>query len=129
MPALDQKPFLEPCPFCGNDLEANWKRKNPSACCRTPDCFGASMPVVILDYPESINRWNARAARQPEVADQAVHELRRQRSQLLDALKDCAAVCAGQRLSKSDLVNALEKAKFAMTDIAQIMEKENQRQS
>lgn len=87
------------------------------------------MPVVILDYPESINRWNARAARQPELADQDAQELRRQRSQLLDALKDCAAVCAGESLSKSALVNALEKAKSAMTDVAQSVEKENLRRS
>lgn len=89
------------------------------------------MPVVILNYAESINRWNTRAARQsqPELAGQAVHELRQQRSQLLDALKDCAAVCAGESLSKSALVNALEKAKFAITDVAQSMEKENLHQS
>lgn len=89
------------------------------------------MPVVILDYAESINRWNTRVARQqqPELAGQAVQQLRQQRSQLLDALKDCAAVCAGERLSKFDLVNALEKAKSAITDVAQSMERENLRQS
>ena len=131
MPALDQEPFLEPRPFCGNNLEANWTRKNPSARCRTPDCFGTSMPVVILDYAESINRWNTRVARQqqPELAGQAAQQLRQQRSRLLDAPKDCAAVCAWERLSKSDLVNALEKTKSAITDVTQSVERENFRQS
>ena len=34
--------------------------------------------------------------------------------ELLDALKYCAAVCAGEALNKSDLINALEKARGAI---------------
>ena len=34
--------------------------------------------------------------------------------ELLEALKDCAAVCAGETMSKQGLVNALEKARAAI---------------
>lgn len=34
---------------------------------------------------------------------------------LLEALKSCAAVCAGETMSKQGLVNALEKARAAIT--------------
>lgn len=49
--------------------------------------------------------------------EDAAAELRRLHTanvELLEALKLCAAVCAGHASSKSSLINALEKAREAM---------------
>jgi hypothetical protein len=61
MPALNKKPDLKPCPFCGADLDVKWNRNNPSARRVTDDCMGAKLPVICLDVPGSIDAWNARA--------------------------------------------------------------------
>lgn len=44
-----------------------------------------------------------------------VFDLTAQRNQLLEALKQCAAVCAGETMSKSGLINALENARAAIS--------------
>ena len=77
MPALDKKPDLKPCPFCGADLDVKWARNNPSARCVTADCMGAKLPVICLDVPGSIEAWNTRAAAR-ETPFQAGQRLRRE---------------------------------------------------
>lgn len=53
---------LLPCPFCGLDLyRRKDDRPNPYAVCKTEECFGATMPVVALDVPGQVERWNVRA--------------------------------------------------------------------
>ena len=61
MPALTEPPYLMPCPFCGCELESLWNLPNPRARCKTPECQGSRMPVLSLDLPEDIARWNTRA--------------------------------------------------------------------
>lgn len=51
---------LKPCPFCGNALEENRRRMNPYARCATPDCMGGKLPLISLDAPGDIERWNRR---------------------------------------------------------------------
>lgn len=51
---------LEPCPFCGASLFAQWDRKNPKAKCPTEGCKGAQLPVLNLDVPADIAAWNTR---------------------------------------------------------------------
>lgn len=51
---------LKPCPFCGQELEEIRRRFNPYARCKTRDCMGGKMPVISLDVPEEIKRWNRR---------------------------------------------------------------------
>ena len=60
MPALKEPLYLMPCPFCGCELDARWNRPNPYARCLTVDCQGAKMPLLCLDVPEDIARWNSR---------------------------------------------------------------------
>lgn len=43
-----------------------------------------------------------------------INELRSENARLRDALKLCAAVCAGHVLHKSGLINALEAARAAL---------------
>ena len=62
MPALDKCPHLSPCPFCGAALDARWDRPNPFARCRTSGCMAQSLPVLCLDDPEAVARWNTRAS-------------------------------------------------------------------
>lgn len=64
--------YLKPCPFCGCDLVARWKRANPSARCRTEDCAAGRMPAVNLDDPESIGMWNKRAPAKLVCMDQSL---------------------------------------------------------
>jgi hypothetical protein len=45
---------------------------------------------------------------------EGIKELERENAELLDALKHCAAVCAGEITSKNGLIRALEKARDAM---------------
>lgn len=59
---------LKPCPFCGNKLTLNIRGKgdlayNPSAKCKTDNCWGAKLPVVFLDRSEDVRGWNTRPAR------------------------------------------------------------------
>jgi hypothetical protein len=61
MPALDNAPYLKPCPFCGCELESKWNRPNPSAKCATTDCMGSKLPSLCLDVPDHIRAWNTRA--------------------------------------------------------------------
>jgi len=60
---------LEPCPFCGQELEQRHRRYNPYARCATPDCAGGKLPLISLDVPEDIERWNRRYREQALVAD------------------------------------------------------------
>lgn len=61
-PSTDEAVTLAPCPFCGRDLTRGSRRINPHARCTTADCYGAKMPVVNLDVPDSVSAWNTRAA-------------------------------------------------------------------
>ena len=54
-------PRLEPCPFCGKPLAVRWRKINPKASCRTPECWGGKLPVLQLDIPEYVAAWNTRA--------------------------------------------------------------------
>lgn len=67
MPALDNAPYLKPCPFCGRELKSKWNRANPSAKCETPDCMGSKLPSLCLDVPEHIEAWNTRAESKKDV--------------------------------------------------------------
>lgn len=64
MPAIDKAPYLKPCPFCGRQLDSQWQRPNPKAKCTTEDCQGGRMPVLCLDVPHDIERWNQRATQE-----------------------------------------------------------------
>lgn len=64
MPAIDKGPYLKPCPFCGGQLDSQWQRLNPKAKCATEDCQGGRMPVLCLDVPRDIERWNQRATQE-----------------------------------------------------------------
>lgn len=52
---------LAPCPFCGLPIYQTRNKINPFAVCKTEDCFGAKMPVVNVDQPDSVAAWNRRA--------------------------------------------------------------------
>lgn len=64
-------PYLEPCPFCGQPLTLKIARANPSGRCKTPECTGASLPVLNLDEPDKIAAWNRRAPPALPAAPQA----------------------------------------------------------
>jgi hypothetical protein len=53
---------LAPCPFCNKPLYIKRGHINPSAYCRTDDCFGRRMPCVNLDDAENVAAWNTRAS-------------------------------------------------------------------
>ncbi|GAA0420067.1 hypothetical protein GCM10008969_49310 [Pseudomonas veronii subsp. inensis] len=53
-------PHLEPCPFCGQPLTVSQRKFNPHARCQTKNCKGAQLPLLNLDIPEDIDRWNTR---------------------------------------------------------------------
>lgn len=52
---------LEPCPFCGNALEVTQRRYNPHARCVTENCKGAQLPLLNIELPNDVARWNRRA--------------------------------------------------------------------
>ncbi len=52
---------LKPCPFCGQPPEEQHRKYNPFARCITPDCLGGKLPLISLDLPSDIERWNRRA--------------------------------------------------------------------
>lgn len=54
--------FLRPCPFCGKALEVSARRYNPHARCLTEHCKGAQLPLLNIELPEDVERWNTRAA-------------------------------------------------------------------
>lgn len=51
---------LKPCPFCGQELEQRHRRYNPYARCATDDCMSGKLPLISLDVPDDIERWNRR---------------------------------------------------------------------
>lgn len=53
-------PALEPCPFCGVAPTVRWSKNNPRASCKTPECWGGKLPVLLLDVPEFVEAWNTR---------------------------------------------------------------------
>ena len=55
---------LKPCPFCGQEPEQRNSKCNPYARCATPDCAGGKLPLISLDVPEDIERWNRRGREQ-----------------------------------------------------------------
>lgn len=52
---------LEPCPFCGMPLNVDRRKYNPHARCVTEGCKGTQLPLLNLDMPEDIARWNTRS--------------------------------------------------------------------
>ncbi|WP_312288848.1 hypothetical protein [Stutzerimonas nitrititolerans] len=60
-PATAQDELL-PCPFCGNALEVSKRRYNPHARCVTENCKGAQLPLLNIDQPDDVARWNTRPA-------------------------------------------------------------------
>jgi hypothetical protein len=82
---------------------------------------GMHDPVAIEAKNEARNKkysekWDASHKAQKAAADKRVEEQRRAGcfDDLLEALKKCAAVCAGETMSKSGLVDALEAARAAI---------------
>lgn len=55
-----ERPHLEPCPFCGLPLKEDWRKYNPHARCVTEGCKGKQLPLLNLDLPDDIERWNTR---------------------------------------------------------------------
>lgn len=75
MPALEKCPHLLPCPFCGAALNARWEKFNPSARCPTVGCMARALPVLCLDDPETVARWNTRSGRHDELLHEAMPHL------------------------------------------------------
>jgi hypothetical protein len=74
---------------------------------------------VLRDREDAESRSNARLIAE---AGTVFHEtglsprqLVEMNAELVDALKDCANVCAGENTTKAGLVRALEKARTALT--------------
>ena len=53
---------LAPCPFCGNELSVYNRKYNPYARCETVNCKGSQLPILNLDDPFDILKWNNRAS-------------------------------------------------------------------
>lgn len=53
-------PHLEACPFCGSALAVVWRRSNPRASCKTPDCWSGKGIAIALDDPQQVAAWNCR---------------------------------------------------------------------
>lgn len=51
---------LAPCPFCAKPLELVARKHNPYGRCATENCKGAQLPLLNLDIPEDLVRWNTR---------------------------------------------------------------------
>lgn len=65
-------PSLLPCPFCGEPPYRKDSKNNPWAACHTKDCQGSRMPVINLDEPHSIERWNTRAQPAAQVTEEVL---------------------------------------------------------
>lgn len=63
---------LLPCPFCGNALEVSKRRYNPHARCVTANCKGAQLPLLNIDQPDDVARWNTRPAQTEQQQQQPV---------------------------------------------------------
>lgn len=57
---LPAPPHLEACPFCGSALAVVWRKSNPRASCKTPDCWGGKGIAIALDDPQQVAAWNCR---------------------------------------------------------------------
>lgn len=55
---------LLPCPWCAKPLYIKRGKINPTAYCRTEDCFGRRTSCVNLDDPRDVAAWNTRASLQ-----------------------------------------------------------------
>lgn len=77
---------LEPCPFCGQEPEQRNSKYNPYARCATPDCAGGKLPLISLDVPEDIERWNRRGREQALAAH--VDGMERRGDQMAIELRD-----------------------------------------
>lgn len=66
---------LKPCPFCGQKLKVTERKHNPYARCITEGCKGAQLPLLNIELPEDVARWNCRAIDAQHARDSA--ELRR----------------------------------------------------
>jgi hypothetical protein len=78
---------LKPCPFCGKKLKVVERKYNPYAQCITEGCKGAQLPLLNIELPEDVARWNSRGIDAQHARDSA--ELRR-----LCAARDAQAVRA-----------------------------------
>jgi len=112
-PAFPDVPLL-PCPFCGS--AAQWFRTGRDVgveCSQIEDCHGRAQTDVY--EPENAlaaaGRWNTR---NDQAADLYEHVLE-SREELLEALRHCAAVCAGEVMHKRGLIEALESARAAIS--------------
>lgn len=66
---------LKPCPFCGQKLKVTERKHNPYARCITEGCKGAQLPLLNIELPEDVARWNTRAIDPQHARDSS--ELRR----------------------------------------------------
>ena len=57
---LPVPPHLEACPFCGSPPKVVWRKSNPRASCKTPDCWGGKGPAIALDDMDQVAAWNCR---------------------------------------------------------------------
>ena len=86
-PAQAQDELL-PCPFCGNALEVSKRRYNPHARCVTENCKGAQLPLLNIDQPDDVARWNTRPAQTaPQPVSSALSAVTAERDRLLRNLK------------------------------------------
>lgn len=107
---------LKPCPFCGQEPEQRNSKYNPYARCATPDCAGGKLPLISLDVPEDIERWNRRGREQALVAHveaiaDAINDIDPDRgvSLAVDIIDQCPATSLARRDARMK-VEALERA-------------------
>lgn len=71
------KSKIKPCPFCGKDLELLVDGHETLARCGTRQCLGGKLPMLNLDSPNDVARWNIREGcfDKPWVSREKAHEI------------------------------------------------------